>query len=253
MKRSLTKYYSVFLLPLILIFSINLETSAADSLKLKFENAVALLSQEDFIEAEKVFLEYLEFHETSELYYNLGVAYNGQANFIMALWAFENALKIKPNNELIAQTAFETAKNIENFPSWESPYSSWIKFAVLVPIPLWYILSFFSLCLVGFLLYKIISSKLVQKTYLYLALSLACGSLFISLGFTAHQHYNEDSFILFTTEDIPTYLSVDGMAFNADYIPGMRYPILSQNEKWIKFEFSDDRPLWVEKSKVLMY
>ena len=159
------KYYKNQLCLLLFVFASSFGFCLGQESDSLFNLGVKALSERNFGVAKELFVKDIDNQLSYESCYNLGLTYAGLENWNAAYWAFESALKIKPNDNEAAYNAKLALEHIDSKISWNHPYSWSRRMVLILPVNIWFFISFIFAIGLGVTLYFLIT--LSRKKYRY--------------------------------------------------------------------------------------
>ncbi len=188
--------------------------------------------------------------ESSELLYNLGNCYYRTQDWANAIWHYEKALKINPNNEdalhNLKLTKLRIIDQIETAP--QLFYKKWWESAIrLFTTKTWQILALVSiwLSLLFWLLKRFTSFK---KKY-FLAFFYTLALILLCIAYSSYQeNYNKTEAIIFSSSvsvnSAPTNNSTNLLSIH----PGTKVAIIDKIEDWINIKITNGNSGWIKES-----
>lgn len=216
-----------------------------------FQYGVVALADEDFEVAEGLLLQDVELQPSFEGYYNLSQAYIGQENYFKAYWAAEKALKFAPNNNMAKENIRFTLGELNSDVKASHTYSWLERFIVFIPDFYWFLIGLIFSVLSAYFLYKLTTKGGAINLIFTLAFAIVL-LLTIAAGRYHYSFYNNEFYATPTENEIQTFAGKNGIRLNQVLTAGQRYKILKQKEGWVKLEFLDGQPVWVEKESLLL-
>lgn len=191
--------------------------------------------------------------ESGALYYNLGNAYFKKGQLGYAIYSFEKALKIEPNDEDVNYNLrianSRTTDKIEEVPlifilNW------WNGLVTLFPLNTWaiFVLIFYIILLTSILFYLYTRSGIIQKlTFFSGSISLSLFILFIVLFVARYNREASTNYGILFQQAYSVKTSPDQKATDAFIIhEGIKFTIEDHVNSWTKIRLSDGKIGWIE-------
>jgi tetratricopeptide (TPR) repeat protein len=223
-----------------------------------FDKANELYQQENYEEAAQLYEELLASGKHSaDVYFNLGNAYYKLNQIAPAIFNYERALLLEPNNKDV-QTNLKFAQNMTideikeapkvGFRNWLSNFTSVYHYDVWAKIAV----GFSVLCLLGFVGFYFINRMVVKRIFFTLMLLFLLSSI-VSIMLSVFEKNRAESYnpaIIFS-EMIA--LKVEPRSVAADVITlheGTKVFILEDLDDWLRVELADGTKGWLQKETV---
>jgi tetratricopeptide (TPR) repeat protein len=220
-----------------------------------FDKANELYQQENYDEAVQLYEEILKSGQHSaEVYFNLGNAYYKLNQVAPAIYNYERALLLEPNNKDV-QTNLKFAQNMTideikeapkvGFRNWLSNFTSVYHYDVWAKIAV----GFSVLCLLGFVgFYRM----LIKRIFFTLMLLFVIGSV-LSIMLSVFEKNRAESYnpaIIFS-EMIALKVEPRSVAANVITLhEGTKVFILEDLDDWFRVELADGTKGWLQKETV---
>jgi len=223
-----------------------------------FDKANELYKQDKFEEAIQAYEQILENGQDSvELYYNLGNAYYKLNKIAPAIYNYEKALLLQPNNSDVKNNLkFAQNMMIDSFS--EVPkvgFSNWVSgFTSVYHYDIWanIAIGFSFLVMLSFVGYYFISRMALKRTFFGLALLfLACSVLSVIIAsFEKNQTENYNPAIVFS-ESVAVKSEPNANSSNAALIhEGTKVYVLESLDDYYKVELPNGMSGWLLKNSV---
>lgn len=223
-----------------------------------FDKANELYKQENYQKAIDTYEEILESGQHSvELYYNLGNAYYKLNKIAPAIYNYEKALLLEPNNSDVKNNLkFVQNMMIDSFT--EIPkvgFSNWLSgFTSVYHYDIWanIAIGFSFLVLLSFIGYYFISRIVLKRSFFGLAvLFLVCSILSVMIAsFEKNQSENYNPAIVFS-ESVTVKSEPNASASNAAVIhEGTKVYIQESLDQYYKVELPNRMNGWILKNSV---
>src|SRR5690554_5665433 len=223
-----------------------------------FNQANELYQQEKYQEAIQVYEQILDNGQHSvELYYNLGNAYYKVNKIAPAIYNYEKALLLEPNNADVKNN-LKFAQNMMidsfsevpkvGFSNWVSGVTSVYHYDIWANIAI----GFSFLVLLSFIGYYFISRMALKRTFFGLALLfLACSVLSVIIAsFEKNQTENYNPAIVFS-ESVAVKSEPNANSSNAALIhEGTKVYVLESLDDYYKVELPNGMSGWLLKNSV---
>src|SRR5690554_1068976 len=223
-----------------------------------FNQANELYQQEKYQEAIQVYEQILDNGQHSvELYYNLGNAYYKLNKIAPAIYNYEKALLLEPNNADVKNN-LKFAQNMMidsfteipkvGFSNWLSGFTSVYHYDIWANIAIGF--SFF--VLLSFIGFYFISRIVLKRTFFGLALFfLVCSVLSVMIAsFEKNQNQNYNPAIVFS-ESVTVKSEPNASASNAAVIhEGTKVYIQESLDQYYKVELPNRMNGWILKNSV---
>lgn len=223
-----------------------------------FDKANELYQQENYEEAVQLYEEILKSGQHSpEVYFNLGNAYYKLNQVAPAIYNYERALLLEPNNKDV-QTNLKFAQNMTideikeapkvGFRNWLSNFTSVYHYDVWAKIAV----GFSVLCLLGFVGFYFINRMLIKRIFFTLMLLFVIGSV-LSIMLSVFEKNRAESYnpaIIFS-EMIALKVEPRSVAANVITLhEGTKVFILEDHDDWFRVELADGTKGWLQKETV---
>ena len=238
---------------LLLFFSYTNEIQAQDVDSL-FVNANKAYQQEDYLKALGFYKEIENHHvESGELYYNMANAYYKTNKVADAVFYYEKALILEPNNkDILFNLEFAKRMTLDNIE--ELPKSVTQKFRDSIILKLTYntwsiiTVSLAFLFAILFLLYHFSYSTRVKRIYF-----ITSGIVVILVGLSllfSYQNYkyvtNTRAAIIFAQQAQVKSAPTSSSEVNFELHEGTKVFILESSDNWVKIKIADGKIGWIE-------
>lgn len=242
----------------IFLFLFSFVSFAASDLEIKAEKAYA---DKKYKEAISIYEDILKTGLSSyKLYYNLGNAYYKNNELGKAIYNYELANKLQPNNEDIkTNLKIANEKTIDDIESKENFFLSAIKSGLVNTLSTngWAWLSIISLitCFVLFLMFFISNNILLKRLGFFM--SLICLVVFIGsmiLGYTALNAKDKIKFAIITSKETPVFeepAKTDDSKFNLH--EGTKVKVLQSNSDWTNIKLENGNEGWLKTKDVGLF
>jgi len=223
-----------------------------------FDKANEFYQQENYQEAAQLYEELLASEKHSaDVYFNLGNAYYKLNQIAPAIFNYERALLLQPNNKDV-QTNLKFAQNMTideiksapkvGFRNWLSGFTSVYHYDVWAKIAV----GFSVLCLLGFVGFYFINRMVVKRIFFTLMLLFLLSSI-VSITLSVFEKNRAEGYnpaIIFS-ETIA--LKIEPRSVAADVITlheGTKVFILEDLDDWFRVELADGTKGWLQKETV---
>ncbi len=192
---------------------------------------------------------------SSALYYNLGNTYYKLDELGEAIWAYERALKIKPNNENASfNLKFANAKTYDDLDTSESGIVNWLKINLFsFSISFWSNISIILSFLLSIALFFFFTTK--KQKVKNTALTSSFGAIILLISCVVLGYLNKTS-ILTKDNGIIVNEFVEVRSSPSDTAPsafklheGTKVNLLRSNEGWREISVNDNTG-WIEKESL---
>jgi tetratricopeptide (TPR) repeat protein len=192
----------------------------------------------------------------AELYYNLGNAYFKNHQMGMAVWCFEKAHKIAPNEEDIDMNLkianLRLVDKFETTPEFFL-FKYWRNLLQLFSVKVWAILAivFLGMMLMGWLLYYF-SFNYTSIGKLFIWVGLIVGAFLLIITWQSNNFNSSDKNAIIissnaTIKSAPDEASTDLFVLHE----GTKIQVLKTNNGWINFKLGDGKVGWCEEKNTL--
>lgn len=232
-----------------------LSRAGNNDLILKAQNAYDGKKYKEAIESyEKVLATGLK---SWQLYYNLGNAYYRDKQLGKAIYNYELARKLNPNDEDVRiNLGIAAAKTVDKIDSKENFFITAVKTNVLASFDTkgWAWLSILSILLLCISLFAFISaSKTSVKrfTFFLILIFLGASCLTYFLGYSAYRSKNENKFAILTARESkimnePTTTANSKFSLHE----GTKVRIVETNGDWVLIKLDNGNEGWVKVNEV---
>jgi tetratricopeptide (TPR) repeat protein len=222
-----------------------------------FDEGVMALSEGSYDKAIDHFLAEAKVTPDEAVYFNLGLAYEGQKNSIAALWAFEQALKYNPISNKSAANARLVFQQMNPDESWISPYGWSTKLFMFWSSSIWLILSiFFALVLAALVFVRfypwkndVVRKIAVISIPVVLILVVVC---VVSLNQQA-KHLNSYQFAYATNMEVELFIGKEGVLSTIKISPAERLEVLECENDWCSIRLKNGEIYWIQAEELLKY
>ncbi len=192
-----------------------------------------------------------------QLYYNLGNAYYKNNQLGKAIFYYELARKINPNDEDVRiNLGIASAKVIDKIDAKENFFISAVKSNVLSSLSTtsWAWFSSISLLVACFLFFVFISSRkiiLKRMSFLVSCFLIICFVITYLLGYSALKSKSENKFAIIITKEIKIMNEPTAAAtskFNLH--EGTKIRVVENNGGWLLIKLDNGNEGWVKTSDV---
>jgi tetratricopeptide (TPR) repeat protein len=192
-----------------------------------------------------------------QLYYNLGNAYYRDKQLGKAIYNFELARKLNPNDEDVRiNLGIAAAKTVDKIDSKENFFITAVKTNVLASFDTkgWAWLSILSIVLLCISLFAFISTSqtsVKRLTFFLIILFLGSFCLTYFLGYSAYRSKNENKFAILTARESkimnePTTTANSKFSLHE----GTKVRIVETNGDWVLIKLDNGNEGWVKISEV---
>jgi tetratricopeptide (TPR) repeat protein len=236
----------------ILSYSINA------TVKDDFKQANSLYKNSEYKEAKGIYLQLLkDGHFSSELYYNLGNVYYKLNDIAPAILYYEKANKLTPLNEDIRHNlAFAYKLTVDKKDNLDDELLSawWGTVVKYQPLNRWAVYSVLLFLFSAFLLviYLFAKKKTQKQIAFYCALISFTGFIFVLfVGFQSKHLLNTTTHGIIFSPSV-TVLSEPKENSTSLFTlhEGAKVELLSEESKWQRIQFADDKIGWIKKNNV---
>ncbi len=220
----------------------------------QFDEGVDAYKNKRYKQAQIYFLKALEKEKTADLYYNVGLTYFQEKNYVAALAYFEHSIKIDPHFEAAMINAGLTQDKIEADAIWSHPYKWVERFIYSVSSKYWIITIYTCSILLAIALFLLVTSKKRRKLYLLIALTTVFVLPLSIYGLNElEKHINVKEYCYSKSKTTTLLLSPNGLEQPDKMEYGKRYAINKQSDNFFQIETEKKRLFWVEKKDVYYY
>ncbi|MBS1650566.1 MAG: tetratricopeptide repeat protein [Bacteroidetes bacterium] len=238
----------------IIIFFISIIANANDDLKLA-EKAYDTKNYKEAIEKYEALVS--SGYKAYQLYFNLGNAYYKNNQIGKAIYNYELARKINPNDEDVKiNLAIANSKTIDKIDTKENFFVTAVKTNLLLSLSTakWAWLSIFALMLALILTYIFIFSQSVPiKRISFIAgiLSVIAFIFMYALGFSALKSKVENKFAVITSKQItvknePTLTGSSRFTLHE----GTKIRVIENNGEWVLIKLDNGNEGWLKLADV---
>lgn len=239
------------------IISVIVLLTAVNPARSAFDDGVVALSEKKYEQAIEYFLAEAASAPDEAVYFNLGLAYEGQNNAVAAIWAFEQALKYNPISNKAAANARLIFQEMNPEQDWKSPYDWQIKLVMLIQAEFWVVLAVLMSLLLAtsvFLLFFPSASwgwKKVAKFSLPVWIILFAFSMF-SL-WKQQDHLGTEKYGLVTRVDHTLFVGKDGVPSEVTAKLGERFRVMECEDDWCSIQLNNGEVYWLSMEDLLRY
>ena len=248
------KLYKIILL-FIGLFLISERSFSNNDLTLKAEKCYAEKNYKEAINAYEAILK--EGFVSYKLYFNLGNAYYKNKELGKAIYNYELANKLQPNNDdVITNLKIANEKTIDKIESKENFFMSALKSGLINGLSTsgWAWLSILSLTVsFGLLFIFFLSKNLILKRIGFfagiIAIILFTGSM--TLGFSALNDKQHTKFAIITAREVRTHedpTSTAASKFNLH--EGTRVRVIETDGNWTNIKVENGNEAWVKTEEL---
>jgi tetratricopeptide (TPR) repeat protein len=191
----------------------------------------------------------------AELYYNAGNAYYKNHNIGMAVWCFEKAHQLAPNDEDIETNLkicnLRLVDKIDAAPNFIL-FRWWDNFLHFFAIKIWAIITicFLWCMLIGLLLYYF-SFQLSNIGKWLIRVGFCCGILFLIITWQAKNNFDSNKFLIVMASNINIKAAPDESSTDLYVIhEGTKALLLKSNQNWSYIKLSDGKVGWCLNSEM---
>lgn len=191
----------------------------------------------------------------AELFYNAGNAYYKNHQIGMAVWCFEKANLLSPNDEDIETNLkicnLRLIDKIDAAPDF-FVFKWWNNFLIFFSIKIWAIITIcFLWCMVmGWLLYYF-SFQFSDIGKWLIRVGFCCGFLFLIITWQANKYSNNNKYLIVISSNINVKSAPDESATNLFEIhEGTKVSLIKSNPKWSNIKLSDGKVGWCLSSEL---
>ena len=191
--------------------------------------------------------------DASELYYNLGNSFYRHGNTAGAVWAYENCLRLSPNNtdaEYNLKLANLKVKDRIDFPNPPIYLKWYLGIKEHYTPSIWVNITLFIFLLLSF---SITIPRILSSVSLIYIPGILVTLFFCSLLFTFHSIWTKNS----VNEGIVYYSIVEARSepntFSArlfEVHEGLKVSVNQISDGWVKIELLDGKSGWVENFQI---
>jgi len=248
MKSNIGKY-----LILIACYTSCLKMQAQDN-KTLFQTANSYYQNKQYGEAEKIYLLLVQKDaQNINAYYNLGNTYFHQNQYAYAIWSYEKALKLQPDNKYILHNIEETNNKLFSKVEFSKAFfvtqqlkqmahrrssSGW---SMLMLLTLW----------LGVLLYCIHFFTTNRTAYRMGLITLIISMLFAGFTYNAFRREHDTDYAIVLQPN--AYLKsapVESLNTATALQTGIKVQIIDTDKDWMKVKLPNDKIGWIEKSRL---
>lgn len=194
-----------------------------------------------------------EGYKSHQLYYNLGNSYYRDNKIGKAIYAYELARKMNPNDEDIRiNLSKASAKTIDKIESKENFFITAVKSNVLSSFTTgtwaWFtIVSFFLACLLFFLFVNSLSPVVKRLTFVSACIALISFVLTYAFGYSAMQSKYENKFAIILSREVkimnePTPAASSKFSLHE----GTKIRVVENNGDWVLIKLDNGNEGWVK-------
>lgn len=214
-----------------------------------FESGVTAFDQKKYQQAAKDFNAYIIENPTDHgAFFNLGLSYHKAEDFGKAVWAFEKALKLKPNDNATFEQLENTYFAIHGEYGYEAPFSSLNLAIYSFSGNTWGIIAitFSIVCMTMIFLYTKTQITAKKKFFALFCfgsiLGLAIATIF---AFKAANFHSTSTYGIVTRKEINTY-NAGGEKLNNKFNAGQRLNLIhSENNGFYEVESPLNETLFI--------
>lgn len=195
--------------------------------------------------------------ESAELYYNLGNANYKLSRIAPAIYNYERALKMRPNDADIKNNlAFAQRMTIDAItPLPQNTFKKWYNAILnLFTTDGWAILTvgLVLLFMVAFVAYYLIYGTLKKRIFFTTAFtSLALGLLALFFAFRSEKRMNRDRPAIVFSPQAEVKAAPNLSSDNAFTLhEGTKVVVLSENDEWKEIRIADGKEGWISKTDI---
>ena len=246
---------------LIIIFCLKLSFAkaiASDSLSIKAEKYYAGKNYKAAIESYESLIK--QGFSSYKLYYNLGNAYYKNNELGKAIYNYELAHKLEPNNEDInINLRIANAKTIDKIESKENFFISVIKSGIVSSLSTtqWAWVSILSLIVALLLIFLYIVSKplfIRRISFFVSAISLLLFIVSMLLGFSALNQKQQINFGIITERETKIQEEPNaGKASKFSLHEGTKVKVIETNPEWTNIKLENGNEGWVKTSDIGLF
>lgn len=189
-------------------------------------------------------------NNSASVYYNLGNAYFRAKNAPAAIWCYERALKLAPNdgasehNLSLAQKMLEQPIPQLALPFWQRAKQEW---SYALPAIIWAIISLIGLWLAAYLLFQLWQKgKPLHRKLLYRAIAaIAVGIVATYLGYARYKADTTPQFAIVLNNTELHALPASEAAIITDVGKGNKVALQLLMEDWAKVRLPDGEEGWL--------
>lgn len=196
-------------------------------------------------------------YSSDKLFYNLGNSYYRNSQLGKAIYNYELAKKINPNDEDINNNlTIAYSKTVDKIETKENFFVSAVKSNVLhsFSTATWAWLSIVGACLTFFFVYLFIAGRSVgmRRFSFFVALVALIGSLIVYfLGYSALQSKQQTSFAIVTAEQTKVFIEpTASSASKFSLHEGTRVRLIELNADWVLIKLENGNEGWLRSSDV---
>ena len=250
------RIYRFFLTGLLLFFcfsAVSAQTADQD-----FERGNKQYEQKNYQEAVNAYQKVLDKgQQSAALYYNLGNANYKLNRIAPAVYNYERALKLKPNDADIKNNlAFAQKMTIDAItPLPQNTFDKWYNAILnLLPTDGWAILTvaLILLFMVAFVAYFLVYGTIKKRVFFSTAFtSLGFGLLALFFAFRSEKRMNKDRPAIVFSAQAEVKASPNLSGDNAFTLhEGTKVMVLSENPQWKEIRIADGKEGWIPKTDI---
>lgn len=248
MRRNISKYMFVMLCCLL-----SGSVHAQDN-KTLFQTANSYYQNKQYEEAEKMYLLVVQKDSrNANAYYNLGNTYFHQKNYAYAVWNYEKALKLEPDNKYILHNIEETNNKLFSKLEFSKAFFvtqqlkhvvhtksskgwSWLLLLTLWPGVICLCIHFFT------------TNKALYRIGLVF---LFASIVFAGFTYSAYtSEHRQDYAIILTPNAYLKSAPVESMNAATAVQTGTKVQIIDTDKNWMKVKLPNDKTGWIETSNL---
>lgn len=193
-----------------------------------------------------------EGYHAAELYYNLGNAHYRKGEIGKAIWAYESALKIKPNHQdALHNLEFANAQTVDKIDTQRHGFGHWLSGIFFsVGIHFWVIVSVSCSLLFTIMAFFFIKSTNKRNRSLLFISSSLLGICFIITVVAAYFHKNHitqrnNGVIITQQVDVLLSPTEDGKV-SYKLSEGAKVELISEEKDWVQINLNGNQG-WIQK------
>jgi tetratricopeptide (TPR) repeat protein len=192
-----------------------------------------------------------------QLYFNLGNAYYRNNELGKAIYFYELARKLEPDDEDVrVNLAIASSKTVDKIDAKENFFISAVKTNLLSSFSTttWALLTIFSLLLASALFFVFVSSSMVHVKRLSFIFSMIFVILFILtyfLGYSAVESKSENKFAIITAREVRVMNEPTGSGISKFSLhEGTKIRVAENNGDWLLIQLDNGNEGWVKTADV---
>lgn len=175
--------------------------------------------------------------ENPSLYFNLGLSYKAEKEYPKAIWAFEKALKLQPNDEESIQLINACYSEMGSNKTWSAEQGTLSRALYSLGSDFWSLLAISLSVITAFFIVRTVRAKAISRKKVQLGLAVTCGVLLLVSIYVAsesHDFEHAHNYAIVVEDNVPYYNSANASKADTSSLllpAGSKVQILEWNEK----------------------